>query len=76
MGEYIRLTVTAAVVREYIKPTLEVSPLTVASLCLFFQNIFQTWALTGEVIGHNEVWQETYTPIINNQKGIIFEFFR
>ncbi|KAK7097173.1 heat shock 70 kDa protein 12B-like [Littorina saxatilis] len=40
------------------------------------KHIFQTWALTGEVIGHNEVWQETYTPIINNQKGIIFEFFR
>lgn len=40
------------------------------------KNIFQTWALAGEVIGHNEVWQETYTPIINNQRGIIFEFFR
>lgn len=41
-----------------------------------FQHIFQTWAHAGEVIGYNEIWQETYTPIINNQKGIIFEFFR
>ncbi|KAK7496389.1 hypothetical protein BaRGS_00012311 [Batillaria attramentaria] len=40
------------------------------------KHIFQTWAHAGEVIGHNEIWQETYTPIINNQKGIIFEFFR
>jgi hypothetical protein len=30
----------------------------------------------GEVIGHNEIWRETYTPIITNQKGIIFEFFK
>ncbi|KAI8761497.1 heat shock 70 kDa protein 12A-like isoform X3 [Biomphalaria glabrata] len=40
------------------------------------KHIFQTWAEAGEVIGHNEIWRETYTPIINNQKGIIFEFFR
>lgn len=47
-----------------------------ASSRRLLQNIFQTWAHAGEVIGYNEVWQETYTPIINNQKGIIFEFFR
>lgn len=40
------------------------------------KHIFQTWAEAGEVIGHNEIWRETYTPIINNQRGIIFEFFR
>lgn len=40
------------------------------------KNIFQTWAEAGEVIGHCEVWRETYTPIIENQKGIIFEFFK
>ncbi|XP_069130149.1 heat shock 70 kDa protein 12A-like [Argopecten irradians] len=40
------------------------------------KHIFQTWAETGEVIGHNEIWRETYTPIITNQKGIIFEFFK
>ena len=40
------------------------------------KNIFQTWAEAGEVIGHNEIWRETYTPIITNQKGIIFEFFK
>ena len=44
-----------------------------ATLC---KHIFQTWADAGEVIGYNEVWRETYTPIITNQKGIIFEFFR
>ncbi|XP_071086747.1 heat shock 70 kDa protein 12A-like [Haliotis cracherodii] len=40
------------------------------------KNILQTWAEAGETIGHNEIWRETYTPIITNQKGIIFEFFR
>ncbi|XP_012946684.1 heat shock 70 kDa protein 12A [Aplysia californica] len=40
------------------------------------KHIFQTWAEAGEVIGYNEIWRETYTPIINNQRGIIFEFFR
>ncbi|XP_062577564.1 heat shock 70 kDa protein 12A-like [Saccostrea cucullata] len=40
------------------------------------KNILQVWAECGEVIGHNEVWRETYTPIITNQRGIIFEFFK
>ena len=40
------------------------------------KNILQVWAEYGEVIGHNEVWRETYTPIITNQKGIKFEFFK
>lgn len=40
------------------------------------KNIFQTWAEAGEVLCFNEVWTESYTPIINNQKGIVFEFFK
>ena len=40
------------------------------------KNIFQIWAEAGEIIGHNESWHESYTPIINNQKGIIFEFYK
>nr|XP_022322670.1 heat shock 70 kDa protein 12A-like [Crassostrea virginica] len=40
------------------------------------KNILQVWAECGEVIGHNEVWRETYTPIITNQKGIVFQFFK
>ncbi|KAH3839750.1 heat shock 70 kDa protein 12B-like [Dreissena polymorpha] len=40
------------------------------------KNILQVWAEAGEVIGHNEIWKETYTPIITNQKGIIFEFYK
>lgn len=40
------------------------------------KNILQLWAEAGEIIGHNEVWRESYTPIISNQKGIIFEFYR
>lgn len=40
------------------------------------KNIFQVWAEAGEVIGINEVWRETYTPIITNQRGIMFEFFK
>lgn len=40
------------------------------------KKILQVWAEAGEVIGHNEVWKETYTPIITNQKGIIFEFYK
>ncbi|XP_014783162.1 heat shock 70 kDa protein 12A, partial [Octopus bimaculoides] len=40
------------------------------------KNIFQIWARVGEVIGANEIWRETYTPIITNQKGIMFEFFK
>lgn len=40
------------------------------------KNIFQIWAEAGEVIGHNESWRESYTPIINNQKGILFEFYK
>lgn len=40
------------------------------------KKIFQPWVEAGEVIGHNEIWRETYTPIITNQKGIIFEFFK
>ena len=40
------------------------------------KNILQIWAEAGEVIGHNEIWKETYTPIITNQKGIIFEFYK
>lgn len=40
------------------------------------KSILQVWAETGEVIGHNEIWKETYTPIITNQKGIIFEFYK
>ena len=40
------------------------------------KNILQVWAECGEVIGHNEIWRETYTPIITNQKGILFEFFK
>ncbi|KAK3584377.1 hypothetical protein CHS0354_001304 [Potamilus streckersoni] len=40
------------------------------------KNIFQPWAEAGEVIGHNEIWRESYTPIITNQKGIIFEFYK
>ncbi|CAG2207904.1 heat shock 70 kDa protein 12A-like [Mytilus galloprovincialis] len=40
------------------------------------KKILQPWVEAGEVIGHNEVWRETYTPIITNQKGIIFEFFK
>ncbi|ESP02145.1 hypothetical protein LOTGIDRAFT_212681 [Lottia gigantea] len=43
------------------------------SLC---KNILQPWAEAGETIGYNEIWRETYTPIITNQKGIIFEFYR
>lgn len=40
------------------------------------KKIFQPWVEASEMIGHNEVWRETYTPIITNQKGIIFEFFK
>lgn len=40
------------------------------------KNIFQSWADAGEIIGYHEIWRETYTPIITNQKGIIFEFFK
>ena len=40
------------------------------------KHILQVWAEAGEVIGHNEIWKETYTPIITNQKGIIFEFYK
>lgn len=40
------------------------------------KSILQVWAEAGEVIGHNEIWKETYTPIITNQKGIIFEFYK
>ena len=40
------------------------------------KNIFQTWAEAGEMIGYNDIWQETYTPIIRNQKGVFFEFFQ
>ncbi|XP_053398765.1 heat shock 70 kDa protein 12A-like [Mercenaria mercenaria] len=40
------------------------------------KSILQIWAEAGEVIGHNEIWKETYTPIITNQKGIIFEFYK
>ncbi|KAK6168423.1 hypothetical protein SNE40_020960 [Patella caerulea] len=40
------------------------------------KNILQPWAEAGETIGFKEIWRETYTPIITNQKGIIFEFYR
>ena len=40
------------------------------------KNILQVWAEAGETIGHNEIWKESYTPIITNQKGIIFEFYK
>lgn len=43
---------------------------------LLCKNILQIWAEAGEVIGHHEIWKETYTPIIKNQKGIIFEFYK